>query len=146
MSKNADGSNSADRSNSAEARRPAVPGWPLLAIGFGGAVAFLVAAWVGGHPWLGLGAAALMVFGTAVAGLVSRRSETVRGLIDHRDERLAGIDLLASATAGHVLIVAVIIGALVELGRGHSGTPYTWLGGLAGIAYLARVVFERVRH
>jgi hypothetical protein len=77
--------------------------------------------------------------------LVSRRSETVRGLLDRKDERLVVIDLRATAAAGLALILAVIAGAVVELARGHSGTPYIWLGGLAGIVYVGAVLVQRVR-
>jgi hypothetical protein len=37
---------------------------------------------------------------SAVLVLAGRRSETVRGLLDHRDERLHAIDLRATATSG----------------------------------------------
>jgi hypothetical protein len=44
-----------------------------------------------------------------------------------------------------VLIVAVIVAFLVEIARGHDGSPYTWLGALAGVAYLAAVAHNRWR-
>jgi hypothetical protein len=34
---------------------------------------------------------------------------------------------------------------LVEIARGHEGSPYTWLGALAGVAYVAAVAFLRWR-
>jgi hypothetical protein len=132
-------------SNNDEAARrgwfPAVTG---LCVVFG--LAYLGAGIAGGHAMLGLvslGIMLLFAVGTIIAG---RRSETVRGLIDRRDERIRGIDLRATAVAGQVLIVAVIIGALVELARGHSGLPYIWLGALAGVAYVVSVVIDRLRH
>jgi hypothetical protein len=84
------------------------------------------------------------VFAAAVV-FASWRSETVRGLLDRRDERIVGIDLRATAAAGTAIILAVIVGAVVELGRGHSGAPYTWLAAVGGVAYLAAVVVQRMR-
>ena len=40
---------------------------------------------------------------------------------------------------------AIIIAFLVEVAHGHSGSPYSWLGAIAGIAYLAAVIIFRVR-
>jgi presenilin-like A22 family membrane protease len=39
----------------------------------------------------------------------------------------------------------VLVAAFVELGRGHSGAPYTWLGAIAGGVYIVAVVVQRVR-
>jgi hypothetical protein len=141
MSSNAEPAGSDARSR---ARRPWVGVVVGICVVFG--LAFLGAGIAGGHPVVGISACAIMLLvgaGTVVAG---RRSETVRGLIDRRDERFAGMDLRATAAAGQVLILAVIIGALVELARGHSGVPYIWLGALAGLAYLVSVAIDRVRH
>jgi hypothetical protein len=85
------------------------------------------------------GAAAGVVF------LAGRRSETVRGLLDRRDERLSAIDVRAAATSGLVLILVVIGAAVVELARGHSGAPYTWLGAVSGLAYLAAIAVQRIK-
>jgi hypothetical protein len=62
----------------------------------------LIAFWVGGDPWTGLGGFVLMaVFGAVF--LFGSRSETLRGLGGPgRDERRAMIDLSATAFAGHV--------------------------------------------
>lgn len=54
-----------------------------------------------------------------------------------RDERFRQIDIHATAIAGLAVISAILIALLVEVARGHSGSPYTWLGAVAGIAYLA---------
>jgi hypothetical protein len=105
----------------------------------------VLASALGGQLVAGLlGLAVLVVFGLAV-GLASG-SETIRGLRgDGRDERFAQIDLRATAVTGYVLILAVIIGWLVEIARGHSGNPYQWLGALAGLTYVLAVVFFRWR-
>jgi hypothetical protein len=44
-----------------------------------------------------------------------------------------------------VVILAVIAGFVVELARGHNGDPYTWLGAIGGLSYLAAVIFMRLR-
>jgi hypothetical protein len=41
-----------------------------------------------------------------------------------------------------VVITVIIVAFIVAVARGHSGRPYTWLGGLA---YIAAVVALRVR-
>ena len=43
------------------------------------------------------------------------------------------------------MIITIIIALLVEVARGHNGTPYTWLGAIAGLAYLAAVIVLRAR-
>src|SRR5262245_46672382 len=111
------------------------PGFALLA-----GVVFLIGSWLGGHPGVGAVMLGIMVAFAAGLLLVSRYSETVRGLLDHRDERLSAIDLRATAAAGGVLILVVIGAAVVELARGHSGAPYTWLGAVAGVTYVISVV------
>jgi hypothetical protein len=69
----------------------------------------------------------------------------VRGLLDRRDERIVTIDLRATAASGLAVILAVIVGAVVELARGHSGVPYVWLAAIGGVVYLAAIVVQRIR-
>ena len=105
----------------------------------------LLAGWLGHQLVSGLiGLVVMAAFGLFIA--LAGRSETIRGLRgDGRDERFAQIDLRATAATGMVLIIAVIVAFLVELARGHDGSPYTWLGALAGIAYVVAVAFLRWR-
>jgi len=119
--------------------------WITPAVAVLGGVAYLVSSIVGGHPVLGVVLLLVMLAFAAILVLVAQRSETVRGLMDHRDERIAGIDLRATALTGVVLSFAVIGGAVVELERGHSGSPYTWLAAVGGVTYIASVVVQRVR-
>lgn len=44
--------------------------------------------------------------------------------------------VIATAFAGSVVIGVIIVAWLVELARGHSGSPYSALGAVAGLAYL----------
>lgn len=119
--------------------------WMTPAVGVIAGLAYFLAAWLSGHPGLGVTLLAIMLAFSAAMVLASRRSETVRGLLDRGDERITRIDLVATATAGTALVVAVLIGAVIELARGHSGAPYTWLAAVAGLVYIGAVVVQRVR-
>ena len=116
---------------------------PLFCVVLG--VAVFVAQWIGGDARSGLiSFAALAVFGLLI--LVGGRSETVRGLRgDGRDERFRTIDIHATAIAGLVLIFTLIGVWLVELARGHDGSPYGQLMAVGGVAYLAAIAFMRWR-
>ncbi len=111
----------------------------VLGIGLGGAE------WAGGdHAGAAWAVGVMVVFGAVV--LLGGRSETIRGLRgDGRDERFRQIDIHATAVAGLAVITAIIVAFAVELARGHDGSPYGWLGAVAGLAYLAAVVVFRMR-
>jgi hypothetical protein len=116
---------------------------PLFCLGLG--LVVLMASWLGGQLGAGVyGLVVLAVFGLALL-LLTGHSETLRGLTIGRDERFAQIDLRATAVAGLVLIITVIVAWLVEIARGHSGNPYGWLGAIGGIAYILAVAFFRWR-
>jgi hypothetical protein len=116
---------------------------PLFAVALG--LVMLAAQWVGGHPGDGFVSLAIMVaFGSVV--LLGGRSETIRGLRgDGRDERFHQIDMQATAIAGLAVIIAIIVAFVVEVARGHSGQPYTWLGAIGGLSYIAAVIALRIR-
>ena len=116
---------------------------PLFAVALG--LVLLAAQWVGGNPGEGAFSLGIMsAFGAFI--LLGGRSETVRGLRgDGRDERFKQMDVVATAIAGIVVITAIIVGFVVEMARGHDGNPYTWLGAVAGIAYLIAIVALRIR-
>lgn len=116
---------------------------PLFSVALG--VAILVAEWIGGDLRGGvISFTILAAFGAIF--LLGGRSETIRGLRgDGRDERFREIDIHATAFAGLVTITAIIVAFLVEVARGNDGSPYTWLGALAGLAYLAAIVVFGLR-
>ena len=107
---------------------------------------YLAAAWAGGRRQLGLEMLGVMVV-AAVALLIARRNETVRGLTtaESRDERFAHIDLQATAISGTITICAVIVGFIVDLARGGDGGPYVLLGTVAGLSYIVAVMVLRFR-
>lgn len=121
-------------------RTAATPAFCLLM-----AVIFFAAAAAGGQPGLGAGLAVCMVLGAVGFWIAGRRSETMRGLMDHRDERLTRIDVEATAFSGLVLILVLIALMVAELARGNSGSPYSGLAGVAGLAYIAAVAWRRFR-
>ena len=116
---------------------------PLFCVALG----FVIfgAQWIGGDAGSGLVSLGIMsAFGALV--LFGGRSETIRGLRgDGRDERFRAIDMRATAISGLAVITAIIVAFVIELARGHDGSPFTWLGAIAGLAYLAAIVVFRVR-
>jgi hypothetical protein len=116
---------------------------PAFCVALGAAV--LAAQWIGGNLHGGLVSLALLSgFGLVI--LLGGRSETVRGLRgDGRDERFRMIDVHASAFAGFTVVLALSIAWLVELARGHDGSPFGELMAVGGISYLAAIAFMRWR-
>ena len=116
---------------------------PLFSLGLG--VLVLAVSWVGGSLGSGLVSLAILAgFGLFI--LLAGRSEMIRGLRgDGRDERFAQIDLQATAVAGLVLIVTLIVTWLTQIAQGHSGSPYTWLCAIGGLSYALAVAFFRWR-
>ena len=119
--------------------------WATMALGGVIGIVYLIGFAAGGKPLLGVGALAVMVAFSGALVLVGRRSETVRGLLDHRDERISAIDLRATAVTALALIAVILIGFVVSIARGGSGWPYDMIGFVGGLAYLGAVVFFRAR-
>ena len=112
-----------------------------LAMGF----VFLGIEWSNGHLTRGLEELAIMA---AVGALFAfgGRSETIRGLRgDGSDERFRMIDRNATLLAGFVLIVWVCVASFVEIAHNHSGSPYALMAAVAGLVYLAAVIWQRFR-
>ena len=116
---------------------------PLFAVVLG--LLVFVAQWIGGDPGSGLVSFAILA-GAGLVLLLGGRSETIRGLRgDGRDERFRMIDIHATALAGVAVIYAVIVAFIVELARGHSGEPYSWLGAIGAVTYIVAIVVFRIR-
>jgi len=117
---------------------------PLFAVALG--VIVFVAQWIGGDPHSGLISFAILAGAGLLLLLIGGRSDTIRGLRgDGRDERFRMIDIHATALAGVAVIYAVIVAFIVELARGHSGEPYSWLGAIGAVTYIVAIVVFRIR-
>ena len=108
-------------------------------------VVYLVAFWAGGSLAYGLFGLAVMVAFSLLLLVARRHSETVRGLLDHRDERITAIDLRATAVTALAMISVVLVAFVVEIARGQSGWPYSMIGAVGGVAYLVAVIVLRIR-
>jgi len=112
---------------------------PVFALALGGV--FLVAQWIGGDPTGGLVSFAIMAVFAAVLVLLEGRSGAVAIMRrPARDERARNIDLAATAFAGGVVILVIIVAVMVQLARGEDPSPYAQLGAVGGIAYLVALV------
>ena len=116
---------------------------PLTALAIG--IAYLVAGLVGGDTAFGVTGLAVMVAAGAVFVVAARWSETARGLMDRRDERITSIDQSATTFAGLCVIAAVLAMFVVEIARGDDGEPYSVLGAVGGLAHVASLVWLRFR-
>lgn len=116
---------------------------PAFAVGLG--LAYLVAGLLGDDLPFAVFGLVLMVTVGAIFVLAGRRSETVAGLLDRRDERINHLDATASLVGGMVVLGAVIIMFLIEISRGQDGSPYAQLGALGGASYIVALVVLRYR-
>jgi len=116
---------------------------PIFGVAMG--VAYLVALSVAGQPVWGVLALAVMVAFSGALLLARRRSETVKGLLDHRDERISAIDLRATAITALALIAVILVAFVVQIARGQSGWPYSMLGFVGGVTYVVTVICLRIR-
>lgn len=121
-------------------RRWVVPGVAVL-IG----VVYLGAGWRGDDRGFAFGGLAVMLVAAVAFVALGRTSETVDGLLHRRDERINRIDSDASLFAGMTLIAVVLGAFVVEIAQGKDGQPYSALGAVAGVAYVAALVVLRFR-
>jgi hypothetical protein len=108
-------------------------------------VVYLVALSIAGDPFYGVLALAVMVAFSGALLLARRRSETVKGLLDHGDERISAIDLRATAITALALIAVILVAFVVQIARGQSGWPYSMLGFVGGVTYIVAVIALRIR-
>jgi hypothetical protein len=116
---------------------------PIVATVIG--VAYLIAGFVGDNVGFGVFGLLLMLGVAAAMMLAGRRSETVQGLLDRKDERIRSIDNEATMFAGMAVLLAVIVGFVFEIARGQDGWPYVMLGAIGGVTYVAAVIVLRLR-
>jgi len=73
-------------------------------------------------------------------------SESVVLAVRIFDLRDSGNYTSIAALSIFMIVILVILAAFLwQIARGHTGEPYSWLGAIAGVAYIAGVVFIRVR-
>ena len=120
--------------------------WGMPAFGLAmGAVLFGASA-LGGQPGLGLGMFAVMAIYSGVLVAFGGRSETVGVLRGQpADERLAGFSVAATAVAGIAAILVALGGFLRQIAHGQSGLDFAAVAAVAGIAYLAALLWFRWR-
>jgi predicted permease len=116
---------------------------PILGLVIG--IIYLISFSVGGRPLDGAIALGVMLVFSVIVAIVGFRSETVRGLLDHRDERIAAIDLRATAAAALAMTIAVLIGFVIQVAEGHNASAYEVIGVVGGLAYVAAVGYFRIR-
>jgi hypothetical protein len=116
---------------------------PILGLVIG--IIYLISFSIGGRPLDGAIALGVMVVFSVILALVGFRSETVRGLLDHRDERITAIDLRATAAAALAMVIAVLIGFVIQVAQGRNASAYEVIGVVGGLAYVAAVGYFRIR-
>ncbi|MGO8872746.1 MAG: hypothetical protein ACLQPH_15340 [Acidimicrobiales bacterium] len=109
-------------------------------------IVYLIGFSVGRRVGEGSGGFVVMAVFSTLAVVLGRRSETIKGLLDRRDERIAGIGLQATASTALAMIVAVLVGYVVDVANGGSGGPDDWIAAVGGLAYIAAVIWPRVRN
>jgi hypothetical protein len=127
-----------------EAKTPRVY-WATPILGLVIGIIYLISFSIGGRPIDGAIALGVMVVFSVILALVGFRSETVRGLLDHRDERITAIDLRATAAAALAMIIAVLIGFVIQVAQGRNADAYEVIGVVGGLAYVAAVGYFRIR-
>ncbi|HEY7266061.1 MAG TPA: hypothetical protein VH501_00065 [Solirubrobacterales bacterium] len=121
-------------------RAPWLPIWSLFL-----GIVFATASAIGGN--LGNAAITLAAFVVFSAFLYfGARNETIGGLAEpRRDERWEMINQRATAFAGTVLVLILVVGSIVGLVQGDDGSPYIEVLGAGAIAYFAGALWLRSR-
>ncbi len=120
--------------------------WSVPAVGVALGALIFVASTIGGQPGLGVVMFAVMAIYSGVVVAFGDRSETL-GILAGRpaDERLASFNLVATAVAGTAAILVAIGGFLWAIAHGQSGSDFALVAAVAGLAYLAALVWLRLR-
>jgi hypothetical protein len=124
-------------------QRPVRWAVPALSVVIG--VVYLVAGLVGDNVWFGIAGLLIMLGFGLVFVLAGQKSETVAGLMNRRDERINDLDLRASFFAGLMVLLAALVMFVIEIARGHDGSPYYQLGALGGVSYFVALLYQRFR-
>jgi hypothetical protein len=125
--------------------RPTPIRWAVPALSVVIGVVYLVAGLVGDNVWFGIAGLLIMLGFGLVFVLAGQKSETVAGLMNRRDERINDLDLRASFFAGLMVLLAALVMFVIEIARGHDGSPYYQLGALGGVSYFVALLYQRFR-
>lgn len=120
--------------------------WMVPGTAVAAGVAYLVVGLAGGQRGFGLAGFAIMLVVAAGSLVAGRYSETMKGLLDRRDERINALDRDATVAMGGVLMAAILVLGLIEIARGEDGSPYFELAALGAVAYLGALLWLRWRH
>jgi hypothetical protein len=104
------------------------------------------AAWIGGHPGVAAAVVGAYIVLAAIAFIwAGGRGDVAAIMRGGADERQHSIDLRATAAAGIVTSIVVVVGAVVSIARtGGDPGPYGVVCMVFGISYgVALVVFRR---
>ncbi len=128
-------------------RNGTVADWFLPAFCVALGLVFFAAGQAGGEPALAVSSlAAMLVYGVLLVVLGSRSDivAILRG--QPRDERLAGFNLQATASAGTVALALTLAVYVWTIAHGSDGTPYVVVLAPAGLAYFASLLWQRARN
>ena len=121
--------------------------WTVPGVGIVLGLLLFAASAAGGQPALGLGMLAVMAVYSGLLIALGGRSETIAVLGGRpADERLASFNLVATAVAGVAAIIVAIGGFLWSIAHGESGMDFASVAAVAGIAYVAALLWLRWRH
>jgi hypothetical protein len=128
---------SSSKSSAVRARSRSFATTATLAV-LGGAIS--IASWIGGEHTLALGLAVFYVFGCVGSYLWSRGRGDVAAIMRlSGDERQRLIDIRATAIAALATLAFCLGGAVVDLARGGTGSPWTLICGVGGASYAVAV-------
>jgi hypothetical protein len=115
----------------------------VLAVGGGGLAA---ATWVGGEHGFAIALVGFYVVAAGIAYLWSGGAGDVAAIMRvGGDERQRSLDRDATAIAGLVMVLAAIVGTIVQTARGDGPGGYGVLCAVGGIAYAVSLVALRRR-
>jgi uncharacterized membrane protein len=87
---------------------------------------------------IGLGVMLALVTALAIG---SRYSDTIALLADDvHEERHVHVHRRAALFTLNILALVIVVAAVVDVARGGSGAPYTWLAAFAGVTYVGAVL------
>lgn len=116
---------------------------PVMSVGIG--LVYLTVGLIGDQVVFAFSGFGIMLALALALWLLRHRSETVKGLLDHRDERINAMDQMAMVSAGAITLVVTLLAFVIDIARGNDGMPYSWLAAIGGVSYAGALVVQRIR-